>query len=134
VLGKTNVPISEKNNTPYVSVPRGKHKIEFKIVSNKPINYLKLPEGLLGLKIKGKGFLSKDKTRKVWLKAQELNSGRKDSFDVSIYRKILDGHPMKMETYLHFRVSGKMRYITLKGTLVEGFLTYINSGNIKSFY
>ncbi len=39
---------------------------------------------------------------------------------------------MKMETYLHFRVSGKMRYITLKGTLVEGFLPTSIRGTLKA--
>jgi len=62
-----------------------------------------------------------DAQSRLWLSENQENSSKKGTLSVSIYRKIIDGHPLKMQTNLQFRVSGKMRTVILDGIVLNGF-------------
>jgi len=115
-------PIAEKRDTPTLLVPTGEHKISFQISPKNDIKYLKLPKQIVGLEVVGRGFVPKDKSSRLWLVKRVQKSSKNEQFEVSIYRKIIDSKPMRVDTYLHFRVSGGVKYIKLNGILLDGFL------------
>ena len=114
----------------------GEHTIEGNIIWREAPKYLQLPSNMAlvtlyknGLKIASPKV---DAQSKLWLTQNQESSTTKGTLSVSIYRKLIDGHPMKMQTNLHFRVSGKMRSVLLDGIVLDGFYPSKVSGNLDA--
>jgi hypothetical protein len=45
-----------------------------------------------------------------------------DNIDLQVFRRIFDGHPIKVETLIKLRVSGKQRNISLESVLLDNFI------------
>ena len=108
-----------------IYLDEGEHIIEGTIVWREAPKYLQLPTDMAlvtlyrdGVKVASPKV---DAQSKLWLSQNQESSSTKGTLSVSIYRKLIDGHPMKMQTNLHFRVSGKMRSILLDGIVLDGF-------------
>jgi len=114
------------NQKPTLLLKRGKHHISGSITLQEDAKYLTLPQksALVTLYKEGKIINSPkiDGDGRLWFNPKQSSATPKGSLSVSLYRKIIDAHPMKMQTYLHFRVSGKMRNVLLDGIVVDGFL------------
>ncbi|CAA6818112.1 MAG: Unknown protein [uncultured Sulfurovum sp.] len=119
-----------------VFLDEGEHKIEGTIVWKEAPKYLQLSSNmaLITLYKEGKKITTPkvDAQSRLWLSDNEEESNKKGTLSVSIYRKLMDGHPMKMQTNLHFRVSGKMRSVLLDGIVLEGFYPSRVLGNLDA--
>jgi len=118
--------VLQRDNKPIVILSKGKHHIQGSIPYNSNLKYLQLPAHIPlvelykdNLKITSPKI---DNQSKLWLEQQESSEVEKGTLSVSIYRKVIDGHPLRMQTYLHLRVSGKMRWVVLDGVVLDGFL------------
>lgn len=109
-----------------VVVSKGVHQIQGSIPWKKNLNYLQIPENIALVNLyknNEKVPLAKvDQNSRLWLDKSADEGSKKGTLAVSLYRKIIDGHPIKMETYLHLSASGKMRSVVLDGIMLEGFL------------
>ncbi len=125
VDGKRAV-LLESDGTPSLILDKGEHTISGSIAAGKDLKYLQLPPSvaLVSLHKNGEKLSSftVDKNSRLWLDRSGSVKTEKGTLSVSIYRKVIDGHPMKMQTKLHFWVSGKMRSVILDGIMLEGFL------------
>ena len=119
-----------------VFLEKGDHTIEGNFLWKKIPKYLHLPANvaLVTLFKNGEKVLNPkvDTEFRLWLNQIQKNHVEKGTLSVSIYRKLIDGHPMKMQTHLHFRISGKMRSVLLDGIVLEGFHPSKISGNIDA--
>lgn len=108
-----------------VIVDKGVHHIAGTIDWNGGLKYLQLPHNMALVQLYKNGQevfpLKVDKNSRLWLEEQGSDGDKKGTLSVAIYRKIIDGHPLKMQTHLHFRVSGKMRSVVLDGVTLDGF-------------
>jgi len=73
-----------------------------------------------------------DVQSRLWLSENQESSSKKGTLSVSIYRKLIDGHPLKMQTNLQFRVSGKMRTVILDGIVLDGFSPFGVNGALDA--
>ena len=109
-----------------VMLDKGEHKIVGSIPWRGDLKYLQLPQpiALVELYRDGQKVDSPkvDQNARLWLDQEESSLAKEGSLIVSLYRKVIDGHPVRMQTYLHFRVSGKMRSVVLDGIVLDGFL------------
>jgi hypothetical protein len=56
----------------------------------------------------------------LWLQELEPNQQQSDSVELSVARRVADGHYIKFDTYLSLNVSGKMREVILGEVLPKG--------------
>lgn len=125
INGKEGVVLGDAQN-PSLILNRGKHQIVGTMQLKQDDKYIYLPNSIALVKLfRDNQLLPNPKIEsdgRLWFNAQEDSTIQKGSLSVSLYRKIIDGHPMKMQTYLHFRVSGKIRTLLLDGIVLDGFL------------
>ncbi|CAA6827312.1 MAG: Unknown protein [uncultured Sulfurovum sp.] len=105
---------------------KGAYEITGVIELKEDVKYIQLPKNIALVSFsKNSQLVSNakvDANARLWLNQEKRDASEKGTLVVSLYRKVLDGHPLRMQTYLHLRVSGKMRSVVLDGILVEGFL------------
>ena len=125
VDGKRAIVINHNLNA-IVILDRGIHTITGFIPWKNSLKYLQLPSpvALVTLYKDGKKVpnISVDKNARLWLDKRGSLKNEKGTLSVSIYRKVIDAHPLQMQTYLHFAVSGKMRSVILDGVVLDEFL------------
>ncbi|NKQ41588.1 MAG: hypothetical protein HF962_08460 [Sulfurovum sp.] len=124
--------VLESQSKPILILDKGSYEISGSISWNDSLKYLQLPKSLalVTLYKHGKRIsdFSIDSNSRLWLDKSSSDKAEKGSLSVSIYRKVIDGHPLKMKTYLYFSVSGEMRSVVLDGIVLDRFLpTAINS-------
>jgi hypothetical protein len=119
-----------------VFLDEGEHSIEGTFVWRETPKYLQLSSNMAlvtlykdGEKINAPKI---DAQSRLWLSDSQESSTKKGTLSVSIYRKLIDGHPLKMQTNLHFRVSGKMRSVLLDGIVLDGFSPSGISGKLDA--
>ena len=109
-----------------VILDEGEHIVEGRLAYRDTPKYLQLPKSMALVTLYSDGekvaHPKVDEESRLWLNENQQSTDKKGTLSVSIYRKLIDGHPMKMRTNLHFRVSGKMRSVLLDGIVLEGFL------------
>jgi len=118
--------VLETDGKPSILLGKGEHRIVGSIALNGEAKYVELPLQVALVTLYKEGAAIKnpkiDAQGRLWFDEVEENTTQEGSLSVSLYRKIIDGHPIKMQTYLHFGVSGKMRSMVLDGIVLEGFL------------
>lgn len=124
------------NSKPLVILDKGIYNISGSIPWNKNLKSVVLPPSVALVNLykdseKVSNFLL-DSNARLWLDKTSTSSAEKGSLSVSLYRKVIDGHPIKMQTYLHFSVSGKMRSVTLDGVLLDTFLPTAIQGSLDA--
>lgn len=111
---------------PVVILDKGKYQITGTIPIKEALKYIQLPPSVALVELEKNGVKvmhpKVDSDARLWLDSRTHTQVEEGSVVVSIYRKLIDGHPLRMQTYLHFRVSGEMRSVELDGVLLEGFL------------
>ena len=119
-----------------IYLDEGEHSIEGNMAWREAPKYLQLPASMALITLYRDGVKvaspKVDAQSKLWLTQNQESSTTKGTLSVSIYRKLMDGHPMKMQTNLHFRVSGKMRSVLLDGIVLEGFYPSKVSGELDA--
>ena len=118
--------VLNQNDMAVLELNKGAYKISGSLEVQEDLKYIELPQNTALVSfIKNGQKVSNakvDTNGKLWLDQEQSEVKEKGTLVVSLYRKLIDGHPMRMETYLDFRVSGKMRSVVLEGVLVDGFL------------
>lgn len=114
------------NEQPKLLLDKGEYHIEGSIPWRDDLKSLQLPKNvaLVTLQRDHQPVVNPkiDPNGRLWLDQNGTAEAEQGSVAVSLYRKLIDGHPMRMESYLQFRVSGEMRSVVLDGVLAEGFL------------
>ena len=135
VNGNKAVVLGSSENA-WLMLNRGSHKISGSIVVKGDLKYIQLPKNIALVAFSKNGQevsnAKVDSEARLWLDQEQSDATEKGTLVVSLYRKLIDGHPMRMETYLHFRVSGKMRSVVLDGILVDGFLPTAIKSSLNS--
>ena len=125
VDGKKAIVLDEGKHATLI-LDKGLHLISGTFEWKNSPKYLQLPQNiaLVNLYKNGQKISQTrvDKNARLWFDDEGENSVQKGSVVVSIYRKVIDEHPMKMRTYLYLRVSGKARSVVLDGVMVDEFL------------
>ncbi|CAA6808354.1 MAG: Unknown protein [uncultured Sulfurovum sp.] len=124
------------NSSAEVILDKGTHKITGSIVLKEELKYIQLPKDIALVSfVKNNQPVNNakvDANARLWLDQEQRDVGEKGTLVVSLYRKVLDGHPLRMHTYLHLRVSGKMRSVILDGILLDGFLPTAVKSSLNS--
>ncbi|NEW60307.1 hypothetical protein GSY74_03340, partial [Sulfurovum sp. bin170] len=113
VNGKKAI-VLDLNSKATLILDKGTHTITGSIPWRENLKYLQLPHAiaLVNLYKNGKKVsTSVDQNARLWLDKTSSVKTEKGTLSVSIYRKVIDGHPLRMKSYLHFSVSGKMRSV-----------------------
>ncbi|MCH9741001.1 MAG: hypothetical protein K0U38_09215 [Epsilonproteobacteria bacterium] len=135
VNGKKAIVLGTNANS-RVILGKGTHKISGSIPLKGDLKYIQLPKNIALVSFsKNNQPISNvkvDSDARLWLDQEQSDAVEKGTLVVSLYRKLIDGHPMRMQTYLHFRVSGKMRSVVLDGVLVDGFLPTAIKSSLNS--
>ena len=125
VDGKNAIVLGTNANSSVI-LGKGTHKITGSIPVKGDLKYIQLPQNIALVSFsKNNQPISNakvDAKARLWLDQEQSDAVEKGTLVVSLYRKLIDGHPLRMQTYLHFRVSGKMRSVVLDGILLDGFL------------
>jgi len=119
-----------------VFLEEGEHMIEGTFMWKEAPKYLQLSSNMALVTLyKNTKKINKpkiDAEGRLWLSQNQEASSKKGTLSVSIYRKLIDGHPLRMQTNLHFRVSGKMRSVVLDAIVLDGFSPSGISGNLDA--
>ena len=125
----------EYNGYPALRLPIGKHRITGKFNWSQIPQYLQIAENtaLIEVVIAGeqKRWPNIDPNARLYLKdsmATDINAERNNRVDVEVFRKLIDGVPVSMETILNLKVSGKPRELQLgRFLLANNEVTRISS-------
>ncbi len=118
--------IKKSGTIPKVKLKKGRYTITGKIVWESIPKSLQLPKktALIDLTFRNKKeeVLTLDTQGKIWFefknatKATDVEKGQ----EVRVYRKIIDGIPLKIETRVELKISGSDREISMGRFLLEG--------------
>jgi hypothetical protein len=107
-----------------VKLGRGQHTVTGRLLWKAPPEVVQLPAdiGVVRLSFLGKAVdrPRMDETGRLWVKegAGPDVAGEADNQRVAIYRKVIDGVPIKIVTMLELNISGRSRELTLGKVLV----------------
>ena len=112
--------VLEREGHPAVRLPSGEHRISGKFTWRQMPQYLQLAAStaLIELAIAGErqSWPNLDARAKLYLQdstADNAHTKRTNRVDVEVFRKIIDGVPVTMETILTLKTSGKPRELRL---------------------
>ena len=111
--------------TPYLILNKGRNIVQGKIKYKDKPKYLQLPKNIALVSLiendQSMSFPKVDDTGRLLLDDNVNKINKKGIITVSIYRKIIDGHPIKMKTFLNLRVSGQTRNVILDAIVLKDF-------------
>lgn len=124
VDGKPSAVIA-RDELPVVKLARGAHKISGRFAWNVMPEFLALPASaaLLRLELNGKtvSFPVRDEANQLWLQ-RKVDEESSEQTQVHVFRKVADGVPVMLETYIRLEVSGKGREISLGRVLLPDLI------------
>ncbi|MFZ6743999.1 hypothetical protein ACO0LC_12275 [Undibacterium sp. JH2W] len=118
-------PVMVRDDMPVVRLQRGSHKLTGRFIWGTVPEFLPLPASaaLLRLELNGRlvSFPVRDESNQLWLQPKaDADSG--EQIQLRTFRKITDGVPVTVETYLHLDVSGKGREVSLGRALLPDLI------------
>lgn len=129
-------PVLSRDGHPVVELERGTHRLQghFSWSSVPETLHVGAHTAFLSLKIDGKSVpLVKREGGSIWLKGLSWKSEAGDEpeeLEMSVFRRILDGVPVEVETRLVFQVSGKARELSFPNPLVAGTVALFVEGDL----
>ncbi len=121
--------IISQQNRPAIYLKTGVYQIKGLFVWDKIPESLAIPsnQGLLHLNIKQKNIpYPLLKNDRVWLKQSDVGNQQprniENKINVQVFRKIMDGVPLQMQTWLELEVAGQTREIKLPLALLPGWI------------
>ncbi|MFZ6678283.1 hypothetical protein [Undibacterium sp. Tian12W] len=114
-----------RDEMPVIKLTRGTYKLAGKFIWTTVPEFLPLPQNaaLLKLDLNGKAvnFPVRDESNQLWLQRKaDADSG--EQIQIRTFRKITDGVPVMVETYIRLEVSGKGREIKLERALLPDLI------------
>ena len=123
INGEEQIVLGSKK--PFLLLDSGAYVIQGEIALTQKIKFLHLPKGVAIVSLlNGEKKVQNpkiDAQERLWLENKSLETHKKGTLSVSIYRKVKDGHPLSMKTVLNLRVSGKVRSVVLDGIVLKDF-------------
>ena len=128
--------VQSLNGQPYVKLSAGEHIISGQFQWKKlPKSLTITPDvGLVDLHVNGNTVEQPqfDSQGKLWLLQTDNEQVSEDNIDLQVFRRVIDGHPIKVETLIKLRVSGKQRNVNLSSVLLDGFVAVALDSNLPA--
>ncbi|HKP96707.1 MAG TPA: hypothetical protein VJ385_13200, partial [Fibrobacteria bacterium] len=124
--GSAPVPVLPRNGSPQAQLSQGEHVLAGDFSWNGCPASLRVPAGtaLLSLRLKGLDVPAPEmdggSELQLGVRARRDTTGAEAPLSLRVYRKLVDGIPMRLETYLAISVSGRDREVVTGRFLPEG--------------
>ena len=119
------VAVIGRSGIPSVKLAAGQHRLTGRFSWSVLPESLALPASaaLLNLELNGRTVKSpvRDEDNQLWLQSRVNADGEEDA-QLRVYRKVVDGVPVSVETRIRLEVSGKGREITIGRVLLPEFV------------
>ena len=119
------VAVLSREGVPSLHLEAGEQQIEGRFFWSSLPESLALPEALALLRLDVDGqplsLPRRDEHNTLWLQG-EADSDGEEATQLQVYRKLIDGVPVQLETRLHLDVSGKARELRIGRALLDGLL------------
>ncbi len=119
------VAIAERDGRPAIYLNAGEHQVQGQLLWKTLPESLDLPAyaGVIKLQLSGQALpLSQiDQDHRLWLK-RESRQDQQDDLQLSVFRKLIDGVPLQMETIYKLEVSGKSRELLLPHAILPDWI------------
>lgn len=123
------VAVMKRHGKPVLRLEPGEYRITGQFFWDHIPDNLAIPRetGLLSLTVNGKSIpFPTLKKGAVWLKDSDTGRKKPESvqnrLDLQVFRKVFDGVPLQLITYLELQVSGEQREIKLPHALLKSFI------------
>lgn len=121
------VAVLSREGTPSLRLGTGTHRITGRLVWKEMPEVLTLPttQGLLRLDIDGQTVASpvRDEDNDLHLQGRsEEEESEENTASLHVYRKVIDGVPIRVETHMRLEVSGKARELLIGRALLAGLV------------
>jgi hypothetical protein len=125
LVGRTPLPVVQRDGRPAVRLDAGSHQI------TGSLNWITRPAALTVPRQSGLVSLTLDGLPvarpaldggQVWLGIQEESVADEDRLTVNVYRRLVDGIPMRLETRIELDVAGQSREVELVGAVLTEFV------------
>lgn len=117
-------PVVTQHGHPAVWLTAGEHRLSGRFLWATLPERLSVPHhtGLVALSLDGQPvpFPRRDGGGQLWLRASKDAKSEGDALAVTVFRRIEDGIPMRLNTFLRLRVSGRAREVNLGQVLLGG--------------
>lgn len=120
--------VGEQAGRPVLSLEKGHYQLRGKFSWPVMPRTLLMPTeaGLIFLTVNESNITSpvRDASGRLWLQqqARQSEANERDSVSVRVFRKLVDGNPLELETRLQLNVSGREREQTMGPLLLPGFV------------
>ncbi len=125
-VGETPAVAVARNGVPSVRLDPGRHLVRGSFRWPALPVLLKIPAetGLLSLSLRGKpvAFPNRDLQGRLWLQKPIEEGAEESRLDVTVHRRVIDEVPLRLESQIELKVSGKNREVLLGRALPEGFV------------
>ncbi len=114
-LNNQPVEVMERDGRPVIRVEKGRHRVSGRIQWLRKPQYLSIPvdAGLISLSVDGKPAENLNiQTGRLWFNqstAKPQTDKERDAVKIKVFRKLIDGIPIQLETRIRFAVSGSDR-------------------------
>jgi hypothetical protein len=131
-------PVTARDGVPVLRVAAGAHRIEGRFTWSHLPDSLPVPQhlALVDLSVDGRTVAQprRDEAGIVWLRAegQSVGVGTVESLRLQVFRRIVDGIPIFVETRLSLEVSGKAREVELRGALLPESIPVAVEGDLPA--
>ena len=128
--------VQSKGGVPYVKLSAGEHIISGRFKWQKlPKSLTITPDsGLVSLQVNNQtverpqfGY-----DGQLWLLQTDNQKVSEDNIDLQVFRRVVDGHPITVETLIKLRVSGKQRNVNLSSVLLDDFIAVGLDSNLPA--
>jgi hypothetical protein len=118
--------VVERNGQPQIYLKRGSRSItaSFRWDSLPEMLEVPLESGVVALQVRGKSvaFPVRDGNGRLWVQKRRAVEKSKARLEVVVHRKVIDSIPLRLETRVQLKVSGKSREVLLGKALPSGFI------------
>jgi hypothetical protein len=116
--------VTAREGVPFARITAGSHRVEGRFTWSHLPDSLPVPQrlALVDLAVEGRSVPQprRDEAGLVWLRAEGQSAGSAESLRIQVFRRVVDGIPLWVETRLSLEVSGKAREVELQGALLPG--------------
>lgn len=128
-------PVTLRDGVPSLKLVAGLHRVTGRFVLQTLPESLALPTNaaLLRLEVNGQAVALpvRDEENRLWLQRKADAEGE-EQVQVQLFRKIIDGVPVQLETRIQLVVSGKGRELVIPAALLEGFIPKVLQSTLPS--
>ncbi len=118
--------VVERNGYPSIQLNQGEHEVSGSFQWDNLPESLTIPSatGLVDIRRNGEtiDFPRINQQGQLWLDKSTQQKDVQDALDVKVFRKVIDGHPMQIETRFILNISGRSRDVVFPSVLLNEFI------------